>query len=232
LGFAVPSAIVSFAWPQLRKYGHLHQGELGVGLQSITPDLAQALALPRDFGVIISDVKADGPAAAANLHVQDIIVSVDGKPVDSLFTMFRESYTRAAGNRLRIGFLRGRETLSTEIVVGDRVDHLDRLRDDLDPQKNLVTRLGVLGLSVDDAVSSLLPDLRLPYGVIVLGRSQRTRAVDIPLSTGDVIHMVNSRVISTFADLNVVLNALEPQTAVALQIERGARLMFVSFMLE
>jgi serine protease Do len=232
LGFAVPSAIVGVAWPQLREYGHLHRGEIGLGLQSITPELAHALDLPNDFGVIIGDVTPGSPAAAADLHVQDVIVSLDGKPVDSFFTMFCESYTRPAGDRLRLDVLRGHETLSTEIVVGNRVERFDHLSDDLDPHKNLVRRLSILGLSVDDKVSGLMPDRRLPFGVVVLGRSLRSGADDMPLSVGDIIHAVNGNVVSTFRDLNDAMDALAPRSAVALQIERDGRLMFVSFTLE
>ena len=232
LGFAVPSAIVGFAWPQLRRYGHLHQGEMGLSLQSITPDLARALDLPKDFGVVISDVKPESPAAAANLHVQDVIVRLDGKPVDSFFDMFCASYARVPGDHLRLDILRGHEAMSTELVVADRVDRLDRLSDDLDPQKNLIRRLSVLGLSVDDRVSAMMPDLRLPFGVVVLGRAQRSRAVNTSLSAGDVIHAVNGTMVSTFQELTTAMDALEPHSPVALQIERGGRLMFVSFSLE
>ena len=232
LGFAVPSAIVGFAWPQLRKFGHLHQGEIGFGLQSITPDLAGALGLPKDFGVIISDVKPESPAADADLHVQDIIVSVDGKPVDTFFAMFCESYARAEGDHLRLGILRGHDALTTDIVVGAPTDRLDRLSEGLDPQKNLIRRLSVLALSVDDRVSALMPNLRLPYGVVVLGRAQRSRGANTSLAAGDVIHAVNGAAIATFQQLNAAMNELEPNSPVALQIERGGRLMFVSFALE
>ena len=60
LGFAIPSAIVAFAYPQLRRYGHVHRGETGIEVQAITPGLAAGLKLPTDSGVIISDV-ATGP---------------------------------------------------------------------------------------------------------------------------------------------------------------------------
>jgi serine protease Do len=232
LGFAVPSAIVDAAWPQLRKYGHLHRGEIGLELQSITPELAQALDLPRDFGVLISDIRPKSPAAAAGLRVQDVIVSLDGKPIDSFFAMFCQSYARAAGERFRLGVLRGSRAFSTEIVVGAPADRLDRLVDDLDPERNLIKRLNILGVSVDDKVSALLPDLRLPFGVVVLGRLQRSRAADAPIDAGDVIHAVNGMLVSTFQDLNAAISALAPRSPVALQIERGGRLMFVSFTLE
>jgi len=232
LGFAVPSAVVAVTWPQLRKYGHLHQGEIGLGLQSITAELARALDLPRDFGVIVSDVMPDTPAAAAGLHVQDIIVSVDGKPVDSFFAMFCQSYARASGERLHLGIVRGREALEAEVVVGEPEHRLDRLSDELDPQKSLIRRLGILALSVDENVTGLMPNLRLPFGAVVVGRSQRARTADIPLSAGDVIHAVNGTVVSTFDELDAAMSGLEPQSPVALQIERGGKLMFVTFTVE
>ena len=191
LGFAVPSAVVSVAWPQLRQYGHLHRGVIGFSLQSITTDLARALGLPRDYGVIISDVLPDGPAAAAGLRVQDVIVSVNGSRVDSYFTMFGQSYTRAPGDHLILGILRGSEVLEADVVVGKRSDDLDRLIDDVDPRTSLVRRLGVLALPVDEEVNRSMGSLRLPFGVVVIGRSQRAWTGDIPISAGDVIHTIN-----------------------------------------
>src|SRR5579864_7660175 len=61
LGFAIPSGIVNVIYRQLRKYGHLHRTEIGVSLQSVSPLLATALKLPRNYGVIISDVLPGGP---------------------------------------------------------------------------------------------------------------------------------------------------------------------------
>src|SRR6202047_1437222 len=62
LGFAIPAGVVAFAYPQLLKYGHIHQPEIGVIVQTITPELAEGLHLQRDFGVIVSDVVPGSPA--------------------------------------------------------------------------------------------------------------------------------------------------------------------------
>ena len=143
-----------------------------------------------------------------------------------------ETYTRAPGDRLTFGLLRGTASLEADVVVGERVRGLDRLVDDVDPEKSLVTRLGVIGLTVDEDISGSMGDLRLPYGVVVVGRSQRARAADIPLSAGDVIHAVNGIAISSVKDLDDLLNGLEAQSAVALQIERDGKLRFVAFVVE
>ncbi len=80
LGFAIPAGVVAYAYPQLVKYGHIHEPEIGAILQTITPELAAGLHLARDFGVIVSDVAPGGPADQAGLRIQDIIISVDGNP--------------------------------------------------------------------------------------------------------------------------------------------------------
>jgi serine protease Do len=65
LGFAIPSAIVATAYPQLRKYGHLHRGLIGFSMQAITPTLASALGLSQSSGVMVSDVIPDSAAEVA-----------------------------------------------------------------------------------------------------------------------------------------------------------------------
>jgi serine protease Do len=65
LGFAIPSALVQMAYPKLRKYGHLHRGEIGILMQTITPTIATGLGLSQTWGALVSDVNPETPAAAA-----------------------------------------------------------------------------------------------------------------------------------------------------------------------
>src|SRR3984893_569193 len=97
LGFAIPAGVVAFAYPQLLKYGHIHQPEIGVIVQTITPELAEGLHLKRDFGVIISDVVPGSPAESAGLKIQDIIISVDGRAMGSVPLAEMIISTRPAG---------------------------------------------------------------------------------------------------------------------------------------
>src|SRR3984885_6656219 len=73
LGFAVPARVVDFVYHSLRKYGHVHRVEIGAVAQEITPDLADGLHLSQRWGVVVADVKPDGPAAAAGLQIEDIV---------------------------------------------------------------------------------------------------------------------------------------------------------------
>jgi serine protease Do len=99
LGFAIPSAIVALAYPQLSKYGHLHRGETGIGVQAITPELAAGLKLNSDSGVIVSDVVPGSPAETAGLKVQDVLKSIDGYPVIIFPRLVRGSSCEAAATR-------------------------------------------------------------------------------------------------------------------------------------
>ena len=81
LGFAIPSSVVRRIYEQLRQHGHVHRGEIGAAVQTITPTMAAGLGLPQDYGVIVSDVTPKGPADNAGLKVQDVILTLDGAPV-------------------------------------------------------------------------------------------------------------------------------------------------------
>jgi serine protease Do len=87
LGFAIPSSIVASAYPQLRKYGHLHRGLLGFSMQAITPALAAGLGLPRASGVMVSDVMPDSAAEMAGLLVKDVVTTVNGRPIEGVPTL-------------------------------------------------------------------------------------------------------------------------------------------------
>jgi serine protease Do len=94
LGFAIPEPLVRAVYHELREHGIVANVTIGAHAQSITPALAAGLKLPQDWGVILSDTDANGPAAAAGLRAKDIVTSIDGLPVDSLpkYTAFLYGY--------------------------------------------------------------------------------------------------------------------------------------------
>jgi serine protease Do len=83
LGFAAPSNIVRNVFDQIRKYGRVRRGEIGVRAQTITSLLAEGLHLPRETGVILSDVYPGTPAEKSGLKPGDIVISLDGKPMEN-----------------------------------------------------------------------------------------------------------------------------------------------------
>jgi serine protease Do len=227
MGFAIPSSVVAVAYQQLRKFGHVHRAQIGIGIQSITPILAAAMNLPRRYGVIISDT----PAMAAGLQVGDVLVTIDGRMAESVpYVSFRFMSVNA-GEKVHLEVLRGQQHLTFDVPMMERPDTMDQISSLADPEKNLVRPLGILGIEIDKRVASMAPDLRDPFGIIVAARSNEASA-DIPLATGDVIRTLNGQPMTTLDRLRETLKALKPGAAVVLQIQRDERLLYVAFTLE
>jgi serine protease Do len=231
LGFAIPSATIAFAYPQLRRYGHVHRGAIGLEVQAISPGLAAGLKLPADWGVIVSDVAPGSPAEASGLKVQDIITSIDGRSADNLPSVASLVLMRQGGEKINLGVLRGTEKLSFDVVVVEVPHDVDRLADLADPDKSLIAKLGIVGVELDPTLAATLPGLRVSSGVIVAAKAADPN-VDISLTTGDVIHAINGVQVETMAALRSALDHLAPNSSVVLQIEREGKLMFVSFELD
>jgi serine protease Do len=229
LGFAIPATVVASAYPQLLKFGHIHQPAIGALVQTITPELAAALKLTRDFGVIVSDVVPGGPADTAGLKIQDIVLSVDGNAVAALPLFAQSLYMHKSGERAKIEILRGSDQMQVEVPLVERPHKEDSLTELADPVKNLVRPLNILGVEITLEIAQSLPELRLPSGVIVAARTLGVRTAEVPLQTGDVIHGINGAPVTTLDGLREALAKQKPGDAVALQIERHAQIFYVSF---
>ena len=231
LGFAIPAGVVAYAYPQLVKYGHIHEPEIGAILQTITPELAAGLHLPRDYGVIVSDVVPGGPADQAGLKIQDIIVRVDGIRTGSLPLFSQSLYMHGSGEHAKLEVLRGSDRLQLDVSLEERPHKVDSLVDSVDPVKNLVSHLGILGIELNPDLAHSLPDLRIPSGIIVAAKTSGAGIGEVPLQTGDVIHGLNGTTVTNLADLREGLAKLAPGDAVVLLIERYGQIIYVSFVM-
>jgi serine protease Do len=231
LGFAIPSGVLNVAYRQLRKFGHLHRPEVGLGLQTITPSLAAALKLSRNYGLIVSDVKPGGPGEAAGLRIGDILLSADSRAADNLPIVSFHLLSLEQGDKVHLEVLRGKERLTFDVPVVEHPHDMDQITSLADPEKSLVQPLGILGLEIDDRIARMITGLRDPFGIIVAARSAGAGA-EIPLTTGDVIRALNGEPMTTLDRLRGTLKALPPGAAVALQIQRDERLLYISFTLD
>jgi len=229
LGFAIPSAIVKFAYPQFIRYGHLHRGIIGLHCQTITPALAAGLNLPRDVGVIISDVLPKSPANEAGLKAQDIVLTVNGKNIASLPSFGVSFFQVNPGDRVKMEILRGTEKLLFEVNVIEQQEDRDRLFHIADPEKNLVRKLGIVGINVDETVLQVISGLRVESGVVVAAKMATGEGVENPLATGDIIHSLNGMAVNDLKSLSTSLGRLEPGSFIALQVEREGVLTYLAF---
>jgi serine protease Do len=231
LGFAIPSGVVGVAYRQLRKFGHLHRAEIGIGIQTITPTLAAALNLPRTYGVVVSDVLPNSPAAAAGVEIGEVLLAVDGRPAENVPFVAFHFFSVEAGDKVHLDVLRGKERLAFDMPVRAAAHDMDQITALADPEKNIVRELGILGVEIDQKIAGVTPELRDPFGIIVAARAAGA-AVEVPLNTGDVIRTLNGQPVTTLDRLRNALRALPPGAPAALQIQRDQKLMFLAFTLQ
>jgi serine protease Do len=160
IGFAIPSDMLRNVYTQIRKEGHVHRGQIGASVETITPLLASGLSLPRDWGVLVADVTPDGPADKSGLQPGDIVLSLDSKPMENARQLEVGLYRFPVGDKINLEVLRGDKRLTLDVAVTAKDDDPQRFADLVDPEKNLIPKLGILGVEIDRKLAPLLPDLR------------------------------------------------------------------------
>lgn len=232
IGFAIPTVVVNFVYREIRTHGHVHRPVIGANIQAVTPALAAGLKLPQQSGVIFSDVAPDGPAGKAGVEVQDILLSVDGVPIESLPMFEAAMYRREHEKPISIRVQRGPQKLTMTVPVVETQQHdYDDLADLVKPEKSLVRGLGILGIEINDKIASMIDSLRIDSGVIVAALAASS-SVSRGLQPGDIIHSLNGTPIRSLEYLRSAVNELKPGDAAALQIERDGTLMYIAFEME
>jgi serine protease Do len=116
--------------------------------------------------------------------------------------------------------------------VIDAVDDPTRFADLVNPEENLIPRLGILGIAIDKKLAALLPDLRNSYGVVVAAGSTTDLTSGTGLNPGDVIYSVNGTPVASVGALKTKLDEYKAGQPVVMQVERSGVLMFVTIELE
>ena len=231
LGFAIPARIVNFVYESLRKYGRVYRTQIGAVAQTITPTIAQGLGLSRDWGVVVADVAPDGPAGAAGLKPEDVVLAIDDRPMLTLTQFAAALYLHPPEQVLKIEVLRGVQKLSFDVRANLVRDSTDQLAQVADPMKSHIEALGILGLDFDTELASL-PDVRIRAGVIVVGQAPGFNSVTTGLRVGDVIHSLNRTPVESVEQLRSAVAQLKSGQAAVLQIERRGQFQYLAFEME
>jgi serine protease Do len=225
IGFSIPSSIARRVYQQIREHGRVRRGQIGVLAQTITPELAQALSLTRDWGVILTDVVPQGPAEAAGLEIKDVILTLNGKPMENA-RQFGVNIYQNAGETIQLEILRGGKKMAKGVAVLERPSDPDRMLSLAAAPENRVEPLNILALPLDANVSGLLPPLRRLSGVVVAARIGDP-PVENSLRAGDVIYEVNNQKVSQVDELRRAIAGKKHGEVVAILVERLGQIQFV-----
>ena len=228
LGFAIPSATVRTVFKQLKQYGQIRRQDIGIGVQTITQAMADSLNLAMGHGVIVSDVIPGGPADTAGMKSGDILKSIDGQPAENVPTVMYYFRLRDSADPVKVVVLRGTGEQALSVKAVEERNEFDAVASQIDPIKNLVDELGIIGIEINPQIAAAAKGLRDPFGIIVIARSAGATS-DVPLVAKDVIRSLNGRPATTLAGLREMMKAVKPGAPVTLQIQREGRIMYISF---
>jgi serine protease Do len=227
IGLAIPSNVVRSVYNQVRNEGHVHHHQIGVSVRNITPALASGLGLNRDDGMVIEDVIPQGPAANAGLMPGDIVLSVNEKRVQNIRQFALALYSFAVGEKATLTIQRGKQTISYQVPVSEKQDLQERLADLVTREQAKIAQLGILALTLDEKLLSMLPPLRNRFGVVVAGKETYGAYEGEGPLPGDVIYSVNGTLVDSIESLRSALDDLKTADAIALQVERLGSLHYL-----
>ena len=156
---------------------------------------------------------------------------MDGRLLDNGRQFDVRLYRARPGESVKLELLRDGRRLAAEVPVVERPGDPDRFAAQVSPDKNLIGRLGILGIELDDEVKKALGGLRGEAGVLVAARAGASVG-DESLQVGDVIYALNGVSVRGVAELRSALASLESGDAVVLQVERGGQLRFLALDME
>ncbi len=222
IGFAIPSNMASTIVSQLKKTGKVTRGWIGVSIQTVTPEIAQAMGLKEPRGALVSDVSPGGPADSGGLRRGDVITGFDGKDVKGASDLPAIVAETPVGKAVTVSVLRDGKGLDLRITVAELKEGSVSPRAAA-PEEDL-------GLKVDDIRPrwQMQFGLKEKTGVVVLGVASGSPAEDAGLQAGDVIKEVNRKPVRNMKDYQEDIGKTAKNMAILLLVKRGAQTFYVS----
>lgn len=235
IGFSMASNVVTRVVDQLREFGETRRGWLGVRIQDVTEDVAEAMGLEAAAGALVTDVP-EGPAAEAGIKSGDVITSFDGAVVKDTRELVRQVGNTEVGKEVRVVVLREGKTQTLKITLGRR-ETAEGVVPAVVNEPEAPVEKGVLGLTVTAMSDELRSQLGLAdgaEGLVVKAVDETSEAYTKGLRAGDVLTEAGQQKIATVEDLEArIKDAQEAgRKSLLLLVRRGGEPRFVAVSLE
>jgi serine protease Do len=190
VGFAIPVNMVRNVMDQILAHGKVVRGYLGIYIQDLTPELAKQFGLNQGGGVLVGDVSPDTPAARAGLKKGDVILKLNGTPVDSRSSLQVQIAQTSPGTPVKLDVWRDGKTSNFTVDLGELPEKAEKAGPGEQPSGALE------GVDVETLTPEIAQQLDLPAGtkgVVVDSVDSASAAAGSGLSRGDVIQEVNHK---------------------------------------
>lgn len=214
IGFAVPSKTVVAVVDQLRQFGELRRGWLGVRIQQVTDEIAESLNIKPARGALVAGVEEKGPAKPAGIEPGDVVVKFDGKDIKDPKDLSRVVADTAVGKAVDVVVIRKGKEETKQVTLG-RLDDGEKAvqasaKSQPEPEKPVTQK--ALGLDL----ATLSKDLRTRFkikdsvkGVVITSVDGASDAAEKRLSAGEVIVEVAQEAVSNAADIKKRVDQLK-----------------------
>ncbi len=215
IGFAVPANMAKSVMQQLADHGEVRRGHLGVMVQDLTPDIANAMDIKRGRGAVVTRVDKDSPAERAGLKAGDVIVGLDGRDIRGSSDLRNRVGLMQAGTKVSLSLIRdnAKKTVTAEI---EKLKTASITGDKAVPQ--------LAGAVFRDIVPGM-DQYGKEEGVLVANVDQGSPAWAYGLRPDDVVVAVNRKPVKSVEQL--MADAKESKHAIALNVDRGDTSMFI-----
>lgn len=236
VGFSVPSNIAMNVIQQLRDFGEIRRGWIGVRIREVSEELAEGLDLDKPRGALVEDVTEGGPAGEGGVEIGDVILSFDGKDIEEMRDLPRAVAETPAGDTVRVIVSRKGKTQTLKIQVG----LLDADGNTVEEKEEEVSEapteeiLGMTMLALDRKQREAFELDNDQEGVVITDVSSTSAAARKGLRRGDVIVEVAQDAVSTPEDVIAKVEAQkeEGKSSVLLLVSRAGDVRFVALRFE
>ena len=206
IGFSMASNVVTKVVAQLKEFGETRRGWLGVRIQDVTPDVAEAMNLSVAQGALITDVP-EGPAKDAGLLAGDVITTFNGKTITDVRDLTRTVADSPIGEAVPVVVLREGNEMTIDVTLGRRetAEGEAEAEGELGAVPEAPVQSEVLGMTLKPIDGPTAQELGLPAGsegLAVVNVDAASEAAAKGLSRGDIIVEAGQRPVTSLKDLN------------------------------
>jgi len=219
IGFAIPVNLAKNIIAQLKSTGEVTRGWLGVGIQDISEEVAEYYGIKEKKGVLVTEVFPGDPADLAGVKPKDIILSVNGKAVDSARKLTSMIADIRVGDTIQVKVNRNAKTRTIDVKIAKREETK------LSSKGTRKKEQAQLGIQVSEITpeTSRRFNLKDTKGVIVVGVDPKSKAAEAGLQVHDIIREINHKNITSVSDLNKTIEDIPEGETINLFIRRMNR---------
>jgi serine protease Do len=222
IGFAIPANTAKLIIAQIREQGKVIRGWIGVSVQAITPEIAEAMGLKKNGGALVSDIVPGGPAHVAGIKKGDLIVEFDGKPLVKMSDLPRIVAEAPVGKTVDVKVIRNKKDLILSLTIAEQSEENLALQEKQEDS--------MLGVVVDNITDRWRSHFRIieTEGVVVVNVLPGSPAENSGIAPGDVIKEINRTPVAGLAEFNEVMKKAGKDKTVLFLVKRGARNFYIT----